>query len=478
MTDKGEWDYPITTLPPEVIRKQAIMLGEVQRTAPTVGIFDSPTRCYIVNKEWASHIMGMVHLLADVMAWKNADDEGYFAITEILKFMQGMECMDFSLRQNPEDNCILQQTLDGGENWTDVFDFSLCETIQDGASNTAIQNNYYNELNNFQNNVYNNYVANYAGDITNIHPELGYGDNDDTYRDDALCYSLGKLIDSICEASLAALEATEDVGNDLRTSLALISAVLGILILAGTGIGLAPAAIMAASLAAAGIGLGAAIGAAIYDKLQEIAIESLTDETAKDELQCCLKDAMEGTDANHASLIDAFTACTGLSDHANDIRELGAIMIAELAFYAAFAENLTIAFQSAKLSLLPSCPCGGGIYPALVPTRCQDALELGVLTQIDVDHWHVESEQHTDNNFYCFMRDEALSSSATFKILEIANKVHASGLENGSQTFATCQINDVFSWTPGQIGALNSYEYMFSSDVAFSFDIEVSVIGA
>jgi hypothetical protein len=64
-------------LPPEAIRKGIYELGKVDRVPPAVGIFDNPTRCFVVNQEWWSHIAGMVHLLADVVSWKDADDESY-----------------------------------------------------------------------------------------------------------------------------------------------------------------------------------------------------------------------------------------------------------------------------------------------------------------------------------------------------------------------------------------------------------------
>ena len=116
-------------LTPEVARKQIIEIGKTNRVAPEVGIFDAPVRCFRVNQEWWGLIAGQVHWLADVAAWQDAEDESYPPILEILKFMQGVECADGSepmLRQKPTDDCILQQSLDGGETWTDVFDFSLC----------------------------------------------------------------------------------------------------------------------------------------------------------------------------------------------------------------------------------------------------------------------------------------------------------------------------------------------------------------
>lgn len=144
----------------------------------------------------------------------------------------------------------------------------------------------------------------------------------------------------------------------------------------------------------------------------------------------------------------------------------------------ALLNSVNSALNDPNSDWLTLCEDCGGDYPSLVTTRCQDALNLGTASQIDINHWACTSEQHSDNNYYLFLRDSAIDPSKTFKILALTNKVHASGSENGSQTFATCQQNNVFSWTPGQIGALNRYEYMFSSNVAFSFDIEVSVLGA
>ena len=116
-------------LTPEIARKAVYELGKVNRTVPTVGIFDAPIRCFKINHEWWGLVGGMVHLLADVSAWQDAQDESYPPIIEILKFMQGVECADGvepMLRQKPTDDCVLQQSLDGGETWVDAFDFSLC----------------------------------------------------------------------------------------------------------------------------------------------------------------------------------------------------------------------------------------------------------------------------------------------------------------------------------------------------------------
>ncbi|KKN01198.1 hypothetical protein LCGC14_1130120 [marine sediment metagenome] len=60
--------------------------------APTVGIFDEPTRCYQINHEWAAIIMGLVSLLTEIRMWQGATDEGFPAIREVQKFLLGGNC--------------------------------------------------------------------------------------------------------------------------------------------------------------------------------------------------------------------------------------------------------------------------------------------------------------------------------------------------------------------------------------------------
>lgn len=348
-------------LSPQVARKQILEVGKVNRTPPEVGIFDSPKRCFVVNVEWWAHIAGMVHWLADVASWQDAEDENYFAIREILKFMQGVECMDFQLRQSPDDFCIMQQSIDGGTTWTDVFDFSLCTSIVDGSSDTTVINQFATYVTQFTENIYNEYVENYIDSVTDIHPELGYGDADDGNRNSALCYALGKLVDSVCIAANEFFDGQSEVADDVKVNLALAGAIVGIVILGATGIGLPAATVMAISLSGAGLGIAASLGAALYDHYIDTNQSAYNDEDAKHEVVCCLLDVLEDANVDHADLIAAFS-CAGLSTNAQAVHDAAAILVQELATYAAFTENMAIGFQSAKLGLLPACPCDVGTW--------------------------------------------------------------------------------------------------------------------
>ena len=356
--DRPEAQDRVVTIDDE--KKRALDLWDVRLMPPDVGIFDEPTRCYRINKHWAAIVMGMVSWLAELPVWVEAEHEGYSAIEEIQRFLVGNDCMSqFQLRQKPGDFCILQQSLDGGSTWVDAFDFSLCEAIQDGSNSTTQVNNFYtNNFQTFQNNVYNHYVENYVSSVTDIHPELGYGDSDDEFRDDALCFALGKLIDSVCIAANEFFEGQAQTANDLQTSLAIAGAVIGIIALAASGVGTPAAALLAtqAGLWAAGIGIGTALGSALYDHYLDTNQAAYNDGAAREELLCCLYGELQGANVDHADLIAAFS-CTGLSANAQAIHDAAAILVNELATYAAFTENMAIGFQSAKLGLLPSCPC-------------------------------------------------------------------------------------------------------------------------
>ncbi len=85
--------------------KNAPMIARsTERNAPSVGIFDEPTRCYRVNHEWAAHIAGAVSTLTEVAAWIGADDERHSAIQSILQFLQGTVCDVIDC--NDIDDCL------------------------------------------------------------------------------------------------------------------------------------------------------------------------------------------------------------------------------------------------------------------------------------------------------------------------------------------------------------------------------------
>lgn len=332
---------------------------DIQRIPPNVGIFDEPTRCYRINEQWAKIVMGWVKWLATMSAWVDAENDLYPAIAEILLFTVGENCLDFQLRQSPVDNCIMEQSLDGGQNWTPVFDFSQCLSIVDGASDTSIVNNFYNTaFSAFQENVYNNYVNNYVNSITNIAPELGYGDADDVYRDEALCFALSEFINIVCDTSIEFLSEELNFPENLRNGLLLAGVIAGVIALSATGIGTPAAAILAgyAGLWASGIGILSSLTTALIAYYENVEIAPFQDTQAREELLCELYDALKGQNLDRDDFENVYPIA-GLSANAQVIHDTCAIFATDDAMYAAFVENMRIGFNSAKLGLLPACPC-------------------------------------------------------------------------------------------------------------------------
>lgn len=75
-------------------KKLEIQLGATNWLIPETDIFDEPTRCYKINLEWSPIVMGLVSLLTEVSAWKDAQDETYPPIIAIRRFLRGADCMD------------------------------------------------------------------------------------------------------------------------------------------------------------------------------------------------------------------------------------------------------------------------------------------------------------------------------------------------------------------------------------------------
>jgi len=360
MSNQKNNEFAGEILSAEITRKGIYELGKVDRVPPSVGIFDAPTRCFIVNQEWWSHIAGMVHLLADVVSWKDATDEDYFAIREILRFMQGMECMDFSLRQNPADSCILQQTTDGGETWTDVFDFSLCATIQDKTYQVQIQNSVTYVQPTFQE-IYNSYTTNYAGTPESVHPNLDDPTGDSAAHRAAYCNALWTLVNTACDTAISFYNETV---NATQSEINLYLGITGFIL---TAIALAAAVPTAgASLAglaavsglwAAGIGLGATLGNALVDFWQQHTIDQFQDEQAKEDVVCYLFDALPPGDNTLEAMRSAVSGVITGDPNGQAILDFLEILLEHDSTYAAFLEKWSNNKEYAEAGIELYCPC-------------------------------------------------------------------------------------------------------------------------
>lgn len=364
MTKIDKWEAADRIAAIDDEKKRALDLYDMRLVPPEdVLIFDEPTRCYRINKQWAAYVMGMVSWLAEIAPWRDADDESYFAIEEIQKFLVGVECMAFGLRQKPTDNCILQQTLDG-TTWTDVFDFSLCATIQDKSYQISIQNQVTNVQETFID-IYNNYSSNYAGLPSDVYPALAPPavGTDDSALKAALCNAIWELIRTACNAAVSyyteSINASQGEANFL----------IGVAAFALTAVALAAALPSAgaslvalgaaAPLIAAGMGLGAGLVNYLVDFWQQHTIDQFRDTEAMEEVACYLVDELAAGDKSLAEM-QAALASHGLTGNAGVIADALSIMFQNDGLYAAFLEKWNNNKQYADAGIDLYCPCASG----------------------------------------------------------------------------------------------------------------------
>jgi len=108
-------------------RGRIIRLSDLHLTLPTVGIFDSPTRCFTANEEWCKIILGAVSLLLELDCWQNAEDENYSGIQQILDFLEGGACLpDMIVEDVRVNGCNIEAYIDGA--WVNKGSILPCVT--------------------------------------------------------------------------------------------------------------------------------------------------------------------------------------------------------------------------------------------------------------------------------------------------------------------------------------------------------------
>lgn len=330
---------------------------------PSVDWDAEPIRCYYLNKQWASIIMGWVSYLAQHAAWLNAVDDNYVGVQAVLDFMLGQECCDMiAFRQHPTNDCLLQYSVDSGETWLDMFDFALClQPTIDIITNIEIQTELNVALQQQQTieEIYNNYVNNYVDSITNIYPELGYqADGRNANRNDALCAAISDYVDVICDLAVESILEWQQDNQELWAKIALGIAVVGAIAISGgvLALGLGAVAIEAIAGIATGIGLGAATAQIWINEIADTNSDYYQDESAKDEVKCCAYENLKDADVDQDDFQGAFSGC-GSTVAAQAIANACNILAQEDVYYAAFVESLRIGLVSSELGLLESCTC-------------------------------------------------------------------------------------------------------------------------
>lgn len=337
---------------------------DIKRIPPNVGIFDEPTRCYRINEQWAKIVMGWVKWLATMSAWVDAENDLYPAIAEILLFTIGEDCMDFQLRQSPENSCIMEQSIDGGLNWTPVFDFSLCTSIVDG-SDTVISNYQYNEyFNNVFTEIYNSFVTNYIDSPDDVYPDLAYGGGMDAELDSAYCNSVYVLVSTSADVAIQGIQSLDEQQQQFNVWVSMVGFVLTAIAIAGALPTAGASLVALAGLATwwgPVVGVTAAIANKLLNQWQASQISQYQDTAAQFEVTCYIVNNLPGNQNTQASFL-SFMQNHTLTGNAAVIADNLAILLESDATYAAFLEKWENNLEFANAGIALYCPCDLGTW--------------------------------------------------------------------------------------------------------------------
>lgn len=245
-------------------KKRVLDLYDMNLPVPVAGIFDEPTRCYQINVEWASIVMGLVTWLTEIASWKGANDETFTAIQEISKFLQGSDCMD----------CLdVISCLESDSNYLSLSNVTLANMEQ-------TTQNFIDDLN-----------AQYDGStVQSIDADIPAGAPSSTEKT-ALCHAIGAWLNQYAQAKIAKLRSKNSLSqfwNDIQS---------GIVNAYG--------------------GLNNVLGFILPDDLfacfvdDDEAITVLSDGAALEAFHCCLYDELYNVALLTTSLDGAINACVG-----------------------------------------------------------------------------------------------------------------------------------------------------------------------
>jgi len=338
-----EWNYPVRVIDDE--KKRVIDLYDLNLVPPDVGIFDAPTRCYSVNKEWSKIIMGAVSAqLTGIAAWRDAQDEGYSGIQAVMEFLRGDNCSDCDITEMLQDPTFFEQyqAVVFGDVFTGTNDH-----------NTTLNDDY-------------------DGTPQSIGENIPIA-TPDAFEINALCYALNSFVRLYCSYKVCIIQSKNFLAiawNDLQSAL-----------------------------------IGAyndAVDHAIYNFLPDIyacfvsdneAMTVLADAAAQVELACFLEDELKSVVMSQANFDAALTAAA--AELAGNAQQIACIMENDnnLDVYLNFLEAYNVALIRLNNDETLDCPCPLASHPQIGLGNCATLVPLmGILEFQHDDIWHLSSE--------------------------------------------------------------------------------------
>lgn len=302
---------------------------------PGAGVFDAPFYCLIINVEWIGHLVGVLDALDQLDAWIGTSEEIEFARQEVRRLITGInpcEESNFVLRQNPDDSCQLEQSLDGGVNWSLAFDYSLCLPT---ATSTEINNTIQ---------LGSTALIELRDQYDDTPESILQGTESSPNLEDLLCYAIDLLIRTTCEV------AADNQAEQSRLG-AIVAGVLGVVaVVLAVPTGGASIAIYSVALSAALVGVASVI--------LSISADILRDAEAQTKVICCMNEALQGSGLTETEFQNSLDSC-GFSIASDEfiLAEAFQSLLNDHDVYLAFLNFMheTDPFYQAGLY---TCPCG------------------------------------------------------------------------------------------------------------------------
>jgi hypothetical protein len=160
---------------------------------PTSNMFDAPRVCIEINTQWVSHLDGLLARLLWRDAWTGDESDVDRAIAQVSALIARLgvigDCMACC------DDLIAE---------LDLIKAQLARAARLNQSQirviiTQTQNDYHDY-------IINNYTD-WGDDITNVYPQLGYGNSGDANRDKALCIICHRFVDLVSDWVIKNIDA-------------------------------------------------------------------------------------------------------------------------------------------------------------------------------------------------------------------------------------------------------------------------------
>lgn len=132
MSEKTPLQRPFYVRIPEDLNLPFIPRQEPSPVPPK-RIYEEPLTCPVrVNKMWLKHILGALEVLNVADTWIGTKEQVFNTLQDVellMRLLATSYCGDdfmIEFRQNPDNPCQLEQSLDGGATWRLAFDYEKC----------------------------------------------------------------------------------------------------------------------------------------------------------------------------------------------------------------------------------------------------------------------------------------------------------------------------------------------------------------